>query len=260
MIIGSIVLLLFLIGVAGISSFNSRVEKEKTALFNSKRGDQKITKNDLKNLPNLIKNHLIKTGVLGKPKYCNATFKQTGMIKTNPEKNWLSFTAIQYMSSNNPGFIWTAKALPMLIRDKYVNHRGEVKVSLLGLKNLILFTGQKVDQSSLGRYLGELIWFPMGFLDPDISWQTIDSKIIKATITKNNQVLDGLFIFNQNGMIDLFKTKRYRDIELENFIGEVGEYQDYDGLIIPNKMTAIWDSKEGKQEYFKADIKGYTLL
>ncbi|MEW7289933.1 DUF6544 family protein [Aquimarina sp. 2304DJ70-9] len=259
-ILGGIIILLLIIVIAGITSFNSSVEKEKTALFSSNKIiDEKITEKDLEAFPDVMKNYLIKVRVVGKPKYCNIVFKQKGKIKTDPKKNWLPFTATQYMSSKNPGFIWKATSLPMLIRDKYANHKGEVKVSLLGLRNLIVFSGSKVDQSSLGRYLGELIWFPMGFLDPDISWEVINSKTIKANITKDNLTLIGYFYLDENGMINSFKTKRYRDTLLEDFIGELGEYKDYNGLLVPNTMTAIWDLKEGKLEYFKADIIDYRL-
>lgn len=260
-IIGSILILLTVISIVGIVSFNASIEKEKVLLFDKNREiDAKITLKDLDDFPDLMKNYLSKVKIVGKPKYCNAIFTQKGEIRTSPEKKWLPFFATQYMSSNNFGFIWKAKALPMLIRDKYTNGKGEVKVSVLGLKNIVLFSGQKVDQSSLGRYLGELIWFPIGFLNPDISWEAIDYRTIKATVVKENHTLEGFFIFNQNGMIDHFKTKRYRDTELEDFIGELGEYEDYNGLLIPNTMTAIWDLKKGKLKYFKATILDYKLM
>ncbi|WP_109097255.1 DUF6544 family protein [Aquimarina sp. AU58] len=260
-ITGSILILLIVISIVGIVSFNVSVKQERVLLFNTSREiDVKITQKDLDDFPDLMKNYLNKVKIVGKPKYCNAIFTQKGKIRTSLEKKWLPFSATQYMSSNNFGFIWKAKALPMLIRDKYTNGKGEVKVSVLGLKNIVLFTGQKVDQSSLGRYLGELIWFPIGFLNPDISWETIDYRTIKATVVNNNHAIEGFFIFNQNGTIDHFETKRYRDTELENFIGEVGEYEDYDGLLIPNTMTAIWDLKKGKQQYFKAAILDYKLI
>ncbi|PKV48352.1 hypothetical protein ATE84_0350 [Aquimarina sp. MAR_2010_214] len=260
-IIASIFILLIVISIVGIVSFNASVEKEKVLLFNTSREiDIKITQKDLDDFPDLMKNYLSKVKIVGKPKYCNVIFTQKGEIRTGSKKKWLPFSATQYMSSNNSGFIWKAKALPMLIRDRYTNDTGEVKVSLLGLKDVVLFTGQKVDQSSLGRCLGELIWFPIGFLDPDISWEPIDDRTVKATITKKNNTLDGFFIFDQNGMIDHFKTKRYRDTELENFIGEVGKYQDRNELLIPDTMTAAWNLKKGKLNYFKASIVDYKLV
>ncbi|WP_299441452.1 DUF6544 family protein [uncultured Aquimarina sp.] len=259
-IVFGIVILLTLVSIAGISLFNSNVEKEKEVFFDANiKSDDKILLEDLDTLPDLIKNYLIKVGVVGKLKHCNVVFNQKGRIRNNPDKSWLEFTATQYMSSTNPGFIWKAKSLPMLIRDKSINAKGEVKVSFLGLKNVTQISGLEADQSSLGRYLGELIWFPIGFLDPDIFWEIIDAKSVKVIMVKGDLTLDGVFFFNKNGLIDRFETKRYRNFTLENFIGEIGTYKNYDGLLIPDSMTAIWNLKERKFEYFKATIVDYKI-
>lgn len=189
-----LIFLIILISLLGIKTFNNKVEKEKSILFysNEKKLD-KITEKDLDMLPELLKNYLLKINILGKPKYCNVTFEQTGKIRSNPKKDWLPFTAIQYMSSINHGFIWKSKALPILVRDKYLDEKGEVLISVLGIKKIHQHLGPEVDQSSLGRYFGELIWFPMGFLDPDITWSTVDQKTIKGIITKGNLSLEGYF-------------------------------------------------------------------
>ncbi|WP_299215392.1 DUF6544 family protein [uncultured Aquimarina sp.] len=259
-IVIGIIILLVLVSIVGVSSFNSNVEKEKEALFDANiKSDDKILLEDLDTLPDLVKNYLIKVGVVGKLKHCNVVFNQKGKIRDNPDKSWLQFTATQYMSSTNPGFIWKAKSLPMLIRDKSMNAKGEIKVSFLGIKNVAQFSGLEVDQSSLGRYLGELIWFPIGFLDSDISWKTIDVKSVKAIMIKGKLTLEGIFFFNQNGLIDRFETKRYRDLRLEDFIGEVGAYKNYDGLLLPESMTAIWNLKGRKFEYFKSTIVDYKI-
>ncbi|MBQ4819699.1 DUF6544 family protein [Aquimarina sp. MMG016] len=258
-IIGITIVVIVTIVFIGISSIQRNVNQEKNALFTSNNEDKLISKDDLDSFPDLMKNYLINVKVIGKPKYCNAVFSQKGKIRTNPEKDWLPFTATQYISSYNPGFIWNAKAFPMLIRDKYQEENGEVKISLLGLKKIAQHSGPEVDQSSLGRYFGELIWFPIGFLDSDIFWEQLDTKTVKGVISKGGIKLEGHFIFDENGMIDSFKTKRYRDTVLENFIGEVGKYKDYDGVLIPETMTAIWDLKDTRLEYFKADIIDYNL-
>ncbi len=257
--IGILILLFLVIILFNVSFFNNTIKKEKYLLFDSKSIPvEKISEADLEHLPELMKNYLIKAKIIGKSKYCNVTFSQKGTIKTDPKKGWISFTAVQYMSSKNPGFIWKARALPMLIRDKYMDQKGEVKISLLGLKD-VASLGPEVDQSSLGRYFGELIWFPIGFLDPDIIWKQIDTTKVKGTITKGDLSLTGYFYFDETGMIKSFSTQRYRDTTLEDFIAEAGEYKNYDGLLIPNKMTAIWNLKGEKFEYFKADIVSYEL-
>lgn len=128
----------------------------------------------------------------------------------------------------------------MLIQDKYLQERGEVKVTFMGLKSVSVASGDPVDQSSLGRYFGELIWFPVGFLGRDIRWEEIDDQSVMATITKGDLSVEATFYFNAQGMITRYETQRYKCDVLQNFIGAVGEYADYAGLLIPTSMTAIW--------------------
>ncbi|MBQ4804951.1 hypothetical protein J8L88_18950 [Aquimarina sp. MMG015] len=260
-IIGGFLIILILVGVIGFLSFNNNVEQEKAVLLGlNNKSNVKISLEDMNGLPDLVKNYLIKVGVLGKPKYCNVVFNQAGKIRAGIDKKWRSFTAVQYMSSVNYGFIWKAKSFPILIRDKSINNKGEVKVSFFGFKNIARFFGREVDQSSLARYLGELIWFPVGFLDSDISWETISTSSVKAIMVKGNLTIEGFFFFAENGLIDHFETKRYRDTILENFIGEIGAYKSYDGFLLPNSMTGIWNINGQKLEYFKAKISRYEIL
>ncbi|SEL07114.1 hypothetical protein SAMN04487910_1624 [Aquimarina amphilecti] len=260
-IVGGFIILLILAGTIGFLSFNNNVEQEKVILFGlNKKSDAKVSLEDMHRLPDLVKNYLIKVGVLGKSRYCNVVFSQNGEIRADLDNKWEGFTAVQHMSSVNPGFIWKAKSLPILIRDKSINNKGEVKVSFLGLKNIVQFTGREVDQSSLARYLGELIWFPVGFLDPDISWEIINAKSVKAIMVKGNLTIEGFFFFDEKGLIDHFETKRYRDTILENFIGKIGAYKSYDGFLLPDSMIGIWDLNGQKLEYFKATITSYKIL
>lgn len=60
-------------------------------------------------------------------------------------------------------------------------------------------------------------------------------------------------------MIESFRTKRYRDTQLEDFVGEIGAYELYDDLLIPNQMIAIWDTQEGRFEYFRTHITKYQI-
>lgn len=257
--IASIVFSILFLIVAGAFTFNEKVKREKKLLFSSETTTEIINESDLDSFPKLIKNYLLKAGVVGKPKHCSVTFKQNGAIKTDPKKNWLTFKATQYMSSANSGFIWNARAFPIYIRDKYMDGKGEIMVNFLGLRKLVSVSTPEVDQSAFGRYFGELIWFPIGFLDRDIKWDVVDETTIKGIITKSSISFEGYFHFAENGLIDSFRCKRYRDDTLDDFIGEAEGYELMDGLLIPKRMRAIWDLKQGRLEYFNATITEYKL-
>ncbi|MGI9550657.1 MAG: DUF6544 family protein, partial [Aurantibacter sp.] len=159
----SIVVFFGLLIFFGFYRFQTSVLREKESMFNQHgKAENTIAEADLETLPSLMKIYLEKVGIVGKCKDCHVIFKQTGKIKTAPKRKWTSFTATQYMTASSPNFIWSAQSFPMFIKDKSVNGKGEVKVSLFGLKDVAKSDGHKTDKSALARCLGELMFYPIG--------------------------------------------------------------------------------------------------
>lgn len=256
-----LILSLLIILVIGLINFNHNVSKEVNILFrSSKEKEKRITIQDIDHLPKLLKNYIIKTRILGKYMNSNLVLKQKGRIRSGKSKKWMSFKATQYFSWKHPGFIWKAKSFPILVRDKYLNDIGEMKINLLGLKSIETSSGDKINQGALLRYLGELSYYPHGFLDDRIIWEEINSKTIKGILTIKGTSVAGFFSFNVEGFITSFKAERYKTNTLEKFIGVVSEYKSFEDMILPSKMKAIWNLKEGDFEYFNATIIDYKLL
>lgn len=263
MILSIISILVIFLGITllyGMWSFNKKVTKEKEALCSTNtRTENTITLKDLENLPPIVANYLQKIGILGKSRASHVTFKHKGKIRAHPKKRWINFTATQYMAAHLPGFIWNAKAFPLYIRDKSINGKGEVKISLLGIKNVAVFNDDKTAQSALGRCLGELMLFPVGFLTETITWEPEGVDSIKATIEVNGVTAEGVFYFDGNGLMERFKAQRYRDGILENFTGSVSNYKFMEGLLVPTSIKAIWNLSDGDFEYFNASTTHYSI-
>lgn len=255
-----IVLVLPLAIFYGHYRFYNSVEKEVYAMFNTTGNRETlVTKKDLESLPEKLREYLLKVGVVDKCKDCHVSFKQTGRIKTGQDKKWTDFTAMQNMTADTPNFIWSARSFPMFIRDKSVNGRGEVKVSLFGLKDIAKSDGYKTDESALIRCLGELLFYPIGFLSENISWEATKNGSLKATTQVGDTKIEGVFFFNANGLLYRFESKRHMDETLEDFTGIAEDYQMKEGLFIPTKMRAIWNLKEGDFEYFNCTITDYKI-
>ncbi|MFS4491281.1 DUF6544 family protein [Maribacter sp. 2308TA10-17] len=258
-IIFIIVFLAFLL-FFGFYRFQDSVSKEKDTLFKHYGKSQiRITEDDFKDLPSPLKNYLKKVGVLGKNKNGHVTFKQQGRIKTTQEKGWTNFRAVQYMTASSPSFIWSAQSYPLFIRDKSIAGKGEVKVNLFGLKNIAISDGSKTDESALARCLGELIFYPVGFLSEDINWEVLNENSLKAKVKINGTQAEGIFYFNNEGLISRFEAKRYMNETLEGFTGIAEEYKTMNELLIPTKMRAIWNLKDGGFEYYQSTITDYIL-
>ncbi|WP_394973021.1 DUF6544 family protein [uncultured Croceitalea sp.] len=260
-IIGIFILIaLPLILFYGHYHFYRSVEKEVGIMFNiNGKKETIITENDLELLPQQLKEYLTKVGIVGTCKDCNVTFKQVGRIKTSQGKKWTNFTATQYMTATLPNFIWAARAFPMFIRDKSCNGQGEVKVSLLGLKDIAKTNDKKTDKSALVRCLGELIFYPIGFLSEAISWKVQPNNSLKAIVKIDKTQVEGIFYFNDEGLLHKFEAKRYMDQTLEDFTGIAEDYKLIGGLFIPSKMKAIWNLKEGDFEYYNSTITYYNI-
>jgi len=100
----------------GFYRFQDAVSNQKDALIKQYSKKQNIiADNDLKNLPDPLKNYLKKVGVLGKFKDGHVIFKEQGSRKTAQEKGWTNFRARQYLTASVPNFIWSAQAYPMFI-------------------------------------------------------------------------------------------------------------------------------------------------
>jgi len=246
----------------GSISFNRMVEQEKRSLFHSLTPDTgKIGLKDLENLPDLLKNYLIYSHVVGTKKNVNLMIKQKGKIKISRKKSWMSFTGTQYFSSSFPGFVWYAKIFPIYVRDKFLDSKGEVKVSFSGIKTIADAAGREVDQGSLLRYLGELVWMPSGLLDKRISWAERDTHSLNATLTVNGLSVKGIFYFDSKGLISRFKAKRYYESNGEYTLADwsaiIDSYSTFNGILIPNKGKVIWNLKEGDFEYFIFKVVDY---
>src|SRR5690606_32220148 len=80
---------LLLIFLAGTLKFNNNIKKERAILFSSSSSVGIVNAVDIENLPELIKNYLIKTSIVGGCKNCSITLKQKGRIRSAPEKKWM---------------------------------------------------------------------------------------------------------------------------------------------------------------------------
>jgi len=120
-----------------------------------------------------------------------------------------------------------------------INEKGEVKVNLFGLNNIVKSDGLKTDGIALARCLGELIFYPVGFLSENISWEAIDKSSLKAKVKINGLQTEGIFYFNEEGLISRFEAKKYKNETLEGFTGIAENFKTMNGLLIPTKMRAI---------------------
>lgn len=265
-IIPNILILLVVIISIGHYSFNNLVKKDIREIIaqNKKIKEKTITENDITELPEPVKKWLRTSGVIGKPFINVGKVKQKAEIKMDPDQvNWLPATAIQYTTIENPAFIWKVDVkmnalLNFQGRDKFENGNGEMLIKMNSIINVVNEQGEKLNEGTLQRYLGEMVWFPSLALSHHISWEQINDNTSKATMNYKGTKGSGTFYFNSDGDFTKFSAMRYRGNEIDSkkqeWILLVSEHRIFEGIKVPTKMTATWKLEKQDWTWLKLEI------
>ncbi len=247
-------------------AFNKKITSETQSILSTvdKSPNEITSENDIEHLPSPVRNWLAKSGAIGKEKVKTVWLSQNFLMKLKPEQeNWHHATAQQYFTVNKPAFIWTVdmKMSPIIHikgRDKFVDGKGEMQMKWNSIINLGKETGEKMDEGTLQRYLGEMVWFPSAVLSPYVTWEEIDSLTAKATMTYQGTTGSGTFYFNQQGDFVKFSALRYKgnapDAKRYEWVIDVDDYADFDGVRIPSKCRATWKLEEDDWTWCKIEI------
>ncbi|MDO1446717.1 hypothetical protein Q0590_10670 [Rhodocytophaga aerolata] len=248
-------------------NFQAKVKQE-LELFLPKQSQETtlVTADMLSELPPVVQKWLIRSKVVGKELTQQVYLKQLGQMRTKPDGAWMPVRAEEFFTVHNPGFFWVADvtAAPYLHlygRDKYENGRGHMLIKLLSFFPVANATGNQIDQGTLLRYLGEIVWFPSAALSKYITWQQLDATSAKATMQYGGVSASGIFTFTPEGDILRVEADRYYDRKegatLEKWVvtTEDGTYKDFEGIRIPAKSQVTWKLKEGDFTWFKLEIE-----
>lgn len=251
-------------------NFQNLIQKETIQLYNNniitERGT--LLESDLKNLPLPVVKWLRNSGALGKPFISNGKIVQSAEMKLKPEQeNWMTARAVQYTFIENPSFIWSVDVsmnslLSFQGRDKFYNGKGEMLIKLHSLFNIVNEQGKKLDEGTLQRYLGEMVWFPSLAVSPYITWEQIDETTAKATMTYKGTTGSGTFYFNSHGDVTKFSALRYKDNhkDAKRYHWEMNilDYRTFDGIKVPALMTAKWKLDGKDWTWLKLEITDIT--
>jgi hypothetical protein len=264
--IPNMLILVASITALGNYNFQLLVQQETTRLLNQNIGTENriINESDISKLPNPVKRWLRNSGAVGKPAISFGKVTQTAKMQMKPDQDkWMTATATQYTTTGNPAFIWIADVkmnglLNFQGRDKFEDGKGEMLIKMNSLLKVVDEKGRKIDEGSLQRYLGEMVWFPSLALSPYITWEHIDDNTAKATMTYKDTSGSGTFYFNSSGDVIKFMALRFKGNEpdAKRFEWEMNitEYKKFEGIKVPIKMTSTWKLDEEDWTWLKLEV------
>lgn len=249
--------------VLGLRAFRRLVEGDvQTLLDGAARPKAKIVSEDmLEGLPEPVQRYLTHAGVLGKPMARTVHLRQKGKLLLGAGQPWIPLKAQQWYSVRPPAFVWDGTLhlgpVPMVrARDTYRMGKGRMLIKAASLFTVDDATGHELDQGELMRYLSEMMWFPSAFLEDNISFEAIDARSARVTLTDQGRTATGTLFFDAEGRLTEFLGRRYAGVggDLETWSAPITAYGEFEGLKLPVRTKAVWKFAQGDLEYVDVTI------
>lgn len=270
--IPNVIILVIAILAMAVWLFNLQTNQETKMMIQGAKISEKtiITPKMIQPLPTPVQKWITNIGLVGKETIQTVYFQQKGTMKLKPEqKEWTEAIAEQYVTTDQPAFLWKVKMnmfpfLQVYGRDLYRDGKSQMLIKIASLIPVVnVSNNEKVNQSTLQRYLLELPWYPSSALSPYIKWEYINEASAKATMTYKGVSGSATYHFTQNGDLEKISAFRYKDSDDNSVpiecIGEVIESSLIDGIKIPTKLNVSWMLESGKFTWYRLQISNVTF-
>lgn len=246
----------------GISQFREANREHAHQLFASVTTGPApvLATEELNGLPPPVRRWLQASGAVGRPRARTVRLRQRGDMRTAPGQAPMRAVAVQYFTVDQPGFVWTVdvtmmRVVPVVGRDTFVAGRGRMFIKAAGLVTVADGTGPAFDQGTALRFLGEIIWFPSAALAPYISWQPVDDRRARATITVADVSASAVFEFDDRGrFLGLTAERYYGGQSLETWVIPATAWKAIRGIEMPVRGGAVWKLASGDFNYYDWEI------
>ena len=229
-----------------------------------------FTAADFEDFPIAIQKYIENNGYIGKSKincvrmeYNDVAFSQG----RNGPNLTIDYTQYDYvLKPSRLALIESSMfGIPFQGYDYYLDGGGGMKGVIAKLFTLFDQTGEDMDRACLATFLAECMFVPTALLQDFIEFEEISEYQVKATITAYDQIVSGIFIFNENYEMVSFSTNDRAVIgtdgasEFVPWSAVCGNYRiGTDGINHPTSFQAVWNYQDGDFVYFVGTISDIT--
>ncbi|MDD2243061.1 MAG: DUF6544 family protein [Dysgonamonadaceae bacterium] len=242
------------------SAFKKEKEKE-LQLFSIDKVEL-ITEKLIQHFPEAIKNYLKVCGYMNRlmPMNANVIWNEN-FLRDKPNSSWEALEALHFLSVDPivRCMYVKSKNKPVSVKDSYKDQQGSLQKRLFDVFPLLNAGGKYITQSEQTTVFSEFMIIPGYIFQPYVWWDPIDSNKVKGTFTDERLRVKGIFHFNDEGLFTRFESNdrfynrngKYVKIPFSAFIES---YKNQDGILIPEKIRAVWHFTKGDFEFFKGTI------
>lgn len=269
--IGNVLVLLLIAASISSCRMQKMVNEEKQLILSRcSNSSPVVTMNDIETLPPVVQKWLKNAGVEGIAIPQSVKIQQKCRMRLKPEQSgWYEASSEQIISTREPAFLWTvdmsmSPLLKVKGRDKFLNGKGNMLNRLNNLIKIVDEEGPKIDEGTLQRYLGELVWYPVVALSSYMSWEQIDDQSARATMSYKGVEGSGIFHFSKTGDPECFTAMRFKGntpgAPRRKWINTVNDFRVFDGIRVPTEVESSWVLKEGPWTWLRMTIEDIQYL
>lgn len=244
--------------------FHHATAAERRLLLDAPMADvPPVTEAQVAALPPPIARWLSTAGVVGRPAPRVVWLRQRGHLRTSPDASFAEAEATQVFTTAPPAFVWEvktsfARAVPVLGRDSFRSGRGRMRITAAGLASLVDASGPKIDEGTLLRYLGELVWFPAAALAPYVRWSAVDAHVAEATMELGGVRASARFTIDDAGRFTTLTAERYQgnepDAKRLPWVVRATQWRRFAGVEVPSRGSVLWRLPEREFDYYRWEI------
>lgn len=224
-----------------------------------------LTEEDMKHLPEVVRNYIRYTGFTGKEKIINFRSECKGGIRSNPDEKYMPLKCVQYnfMDQLSRSFYIVArkKGIPAIGLHLYKDAKAIFQVKILGLFTVVDAKGPQMNQAETVTVLNDMFFMaPGSLIDKRIQWEVLDDLTVKAVFTNDDIRISAVIYFNREGQLVNFISNDRFDTDGKEYISHpwetpMSEYRTFDGYRLPSKAKVIYKRPAGDFCYGEFELQ-----
>jgi hypothetical protein len=225
-----------------------------------------VTEADLAPLPEPVRHYLRAVGVAGNPRVQNYRLRFRGRIRSGPHTRWMPFEASQQSFADRPARLFLMQArmygVPVEALHRMIDGHATMQVTIAGVIPMVDARGDVMDRSETVTHFNDMCLLAPGTLiDPDIVWEPIDARTVRARFTGTTHTISATLVFGEDGLLANFisddrsrASPDGRTFTAARFSTPVRDYRNFGAIRLAAHGEARWQLPEGEFTYGEFDL------
>ncbi len=199
------------------------------------------------------------------PAHRRVRLEQRGEMRLSPGGRWLTFTATQWMETQEVAFCWRARVrmaplVTAVVEDAFEHGRGRLDAKVWGVLRVAHAEGPDADRGEAQRYLAELPWNPRALMaNGALTFRATASDAVRVWAGSPETHVE-LHLDAGGDVVRAAASNRPRGDEgPAAWEGRFHDYRDLGGLRVPSGGEVARLLPEGRFAYWRGEITALAV-